>query len=99
MNRHELSDYARALPENCSSLIPASHCRLRRSIQPNRVPRQRERVGQEVMRQGYRLRFLEMGVADVRGPGSIAERYRGVSYQAFVLSELMQDPERTQALL
>jgi NADPH:quinone reductase-like Zn-dependent oxidoreductase len=45
-------------------------------------------------------RFLEMGVADVRGPGSIAERYRGVSYQAFVLSELMQkDPERTQALL
>ena len=35
-------------------------------------------------------RFLEMGVADVRAPGAIAERYRGVSYQAFVLSELMQ---------
>src|SRR5262249_22062836 len=45
-------------------------------------------------------RFLEMGIADVRGPASIAERYRGVSYQAFVLGELMQkDPERTQALL
>src|SRR6202011_4505463 len=45
-------------------------------------------------------RFLEMGIADVRGPGSIAERYRGVSYQAFVLGELMQKaPERMQALL
>ena len=45
-------------------------------------------------------RFLEMGIADVRGPASIAERHRGVSYQPFVLSELMQkDPERTQALL
>ena len=44
-------------------------------------------------------RFLEMGVADVRAPGAIAERYRGVSYQAFVLSELMQEPERMQALL
>src|SRR5262245_30760715 len=45
-------------------------------------------------------RFLEMGVADVRGPGSIAERYRGVNYQAFVLGELMQKaPERMQALL
>ena len=43
---------------------------------------------------------MEMGIADVRGPASIAERYRGVSYQPFVLSELMQkDPERTQALL
>ena len=30
-------------------------------------------------------RFLEMGVADVRGPESIAEKYPGVSYQAFVL--------------
>jgi len=45
-------------------------------------------------------RFLEMGIADVRGPGSIADRYRGVSYQAFVLGELMQKaPERMQALL
>ena len=31
-------------------------------------------------------RFLEMGIADVRGPGSIAGKYRGVSYQAFVLA-------------
>jgi hypothetical protein len=44
-------------------------------------------------------RFLEMGVADVRALGAIAERYRGVSYQAFMLSEFMQDPERIQALL
>ena len=34
------------------------------------------------------------------GPESIAAKYRGVSYQAFVLSELMQKaPERMQALL
>ena len=44
-------------------------------------------------------RFLEMGIADVRDPAAIAEKYRGVSYQAFVLSELMQNPERMQALL
>ena len=47
-------------------------------------------------------RFLEMGVADVRGPRrAIAERYRGVSYQAFVLIELMQTriPSGRKALL
>src|SRR6201999_3633122 len=42
-------------------------------------------------------RFLEMGVADVRDPESIAGN---VSYQAFVLGELMHKaPERIQALL
>ncbi|HEY4973983.1 MAG TPA: acyltransferase domain-containing protein, partial [Steroidobacteraceae bacterium] len=42
-------------------------------------------------------RFLEMGLADVRDPGAIAETYRGVSYQAFVLMQTA--PERMQALL
>ena len=42
-------------------------------------------------------RFLEMGLADVRDPGAIAETYRGVSYQAFVL--MQEAPERMQALL
>src|SRR5262249_41078995 len=42
-------------------------------------------------------RFLEMGIADVRDPGSIAEKYRGVNYQAFVL--MQEAPERMQALL
>jgi NADPH:quinone reductase-like Zn-dependent oxidoreductase/acyl carrier protein len=42
-------------------------------------------------------RFLEMGIADVRGPESIAGKYRGVSYQAFVLTQ--EAPERMQALL
>ena len=38
-------------------------------------------------------RFLEMGVSDVRALGAIAERYQGVSYQAFVLHELMQESQ------
>ena len=42
-------------------------------------------------------RFLEMGIADARDPESIAGKYPGVSYQAFVL--LQEAPERMQALL
>ncbi|HEY2418502.1 MAG TPA: KR domain-containing protein, partial [Steroidobacteraceae bacterium] len=42
-------------------------------------------------------RFLEMGLADLRVPGEIAGKYRGVSYQTFVLTQ--EAPERIQALL
>src|SRR5215475_14242641 len=42
-------------------------------------------------------RFLDMGVADVRDAGAIAEKHPGVSYHAFVL--LQEAPERMQALL
>jgi NADPH:quinone reductase-like Zn-dependent oxidoreductase len=45
-------------------------------------------------------RFLEMGAADVRDPQAIADKYRGVSYQAFMLNELTQKaPERMAAML
>jgi acyl transferase domain-containing protein/acyl carrier protein len=45
-------------------------------------------------------RFLEMGIADTRSAEAIAETYRNVSYQAFVLGELLQKaPGRIAALL
>jgi NADPH:quinone reductase-like Zn-dependent oxidoreductase/NAD(P)-dependent dehydrogenase (short-subunit alcohol dehydrogenase family) len=42
-------------------------------------------------------RFLEMGIADARDAATIAGKYPGVSYRAFVL--LQEAPERMQALL
>ena len=44
-------------------------------------------------------RFLEMGIADARDPATIAAKYPGVSYQAFVLGAEESAPERMAALL
>ena len=42
-------------------------------------------------------RFVEMGKTDIRDPGSIAEQYRGVAYQAFDMTEA--GPVRIQEML